>query len=937
MIITCERCATQYQLAGKLIKPTGSKVKCSKCRHVFVALPATKNEAGFSESSFFASSAPAADEQAPSIPDRDQSPELTTPSALSSMKSDDMMLSEFDHAPDEPLAEAVGNGENRTLDKLGKEAADDLELPELADELDKIFGTDETDDESFSEGDRETIEETAQNRYTKEIETLDLSDLDDGLGQLLDSEHLAKKEIADEKPKAGGYEDTEMLDLSELGDDFDSVPGIDTPGRDAIETDSDSEIIEEISLDELDDDLDKVTDKKKEPITEVEAEAGLDFKKEPLPTESDDIMDDLFKSESLALDDPIDDLGEDISSAEEATGLDTIQIEDFESDLDDLKEIKPEKRDSADVSEIGKDSSIDTKEIESTGPASDEQDAQQFESLDVVPENRDGAEPGTDDSSPKEVSGQDEDFSLDTRQIESFDLELENLDELTSTADETQPKETPEQDEDFNLDTRQIESFDLELENLDELELAGDEARPKEVSEQNKDFILDTHQIESLDLDLENLDELELAGDEARPKEISEQDEHFILDTNQIESLDLDLENPDDSSLSDADQDKDIILDTDQIKSLNLELKSTDKSETSESIAHDNKSKESSMLADDITLDTDREKKAEVLNLNLERPDLDDTFDLEDGIDLPVLDELLAPAEVTDEALLDSSFDLQDDFKSDLDEKLMEDLEKTSPDDSQPVLELEPIDKKPDVTEKDVETKEAQAAIQAEATVAPDTERKILKETKKVTTEPIDTAIAAEKTAGPGRFETLPRQRTGKWLMVPLVIVLLLALLFGMNAMGVKIPFLSNLNIPFLSGSGQMTNDPGSARIKTVDIEGKFITNKKSGRLFVITGEVLNQYDNTRGFIQIKGNIYAGGGKLVETKSVHCGNFLSDTDLAAKPFADIQRYLTDKLGAGGAGTLKVGPRKTLPFMIVFAGLPPDMEEFSVEVIGSAAL
>jgi len=990
MIVTCEQCTTQYHLAGKYVKPTGSKVRCSKCRHVFMVLPFTENEAGLSESLSLTSSVPAADKQTPSIPDEEQSPEFTTPSALSSMKSIDMTLSELDHAPDELLAETVESGKNRTLEKPGKEVADDLELPELADELDKIFGADETDGESFLEEDRETIEETAQNRYTEEIETLDLSDLDDELDQLLDSEHLAKNEIADEEPKISRRGDTETLDLSELGDDFDSVPGIDTLGKDAIVTDTDSEFTEEISLDELDDELDEVAYKNKEPITEVEAETGLDLKKEPLPTEGGDIMDDLFKSESLALHDQIDDLDEDILSTEEAPGLDTIQIQDFESDLDDLEDIKSEKHDTADVAEVEKDSFIDTKEIESTGPISDEQDARQIEPLDVALENRGGSEPGRDDSSPKEISEQDEDFSLDTRQIESFDMELENLDELTSTADETQPKEiseqdedfsldtrqiesfdmelenldelaltadetqpkeTSEQDEDFSLDTRQIESFDMELENLDELELAGDEVQPKkvqpkEVSEQDEPFILDTNQIESLDLDLENLDELELTADKTWPKEDSEQDEHFVLDTNQIKSLDLDLENPDGSSLSDADPDKDIILDTDQIESLSLELKSTDKSE---SIAQDKKSKESSMLANDLTLDTDREKTAEVLNLNLERPDLDGASDLEEGIDLPILDELLAPAEVTDETLIDSSFDLQndykqddsksdlkDDYKFDLDEKLMKNLEEASLDDSQPILELETIDKKPNVTEKDIETKEARAAIQAEALLTPDSEKQVPKEPK-VTTEPIDTAIAAEKTAGSGRFETLPRQRTGKWLMVPLIIVLLLVLLFGINAMGVKIPFLSNLNIPFLSDGGQLTNDPGSARIKTVDIAGKFITNKKSGRLFVITGEVLNQYDNTRGFIQIKGNIYAGGEKLVETKSVHCGNVLSDTDLAAKPFADIQRYLTDKLGAGGAGTLKVGPGKTLPFMIVFAGLPPDIEEFSVEVIDSAAL
>ena len=263
-------------------------------------------------------------------------------------------------------------------------------------------------------------------------------------------------------------------------------------------------------------------------------------------------------------------------------------------------------------------------------------------------------------------------------------------------------------------------------------------------------------------------------------------------------------------------------------------------------------------------------------------------------------------------------------------------MEESSPDDGQPILELDTIDGKTDATQEAVEPEEAQLEIQAEATVSSDAEGQTPIETE-TTIEPVDAAIAAEKMAGSGRFETLPQQRSGRWLMVPLVILLLLALLFGINAMGVSSPCLSNLNIPLWSGGGPLANDPGSARIKTVDIDSKFITNKKSGRLFVITGEILNQYDNARGFIQIKGNIYASGGQLVETKSVYCGNFLSDKDLAAKPFADIQRYLTNKLGAGGAGTLKVGPGKTLPFMIVFADLPNDLEEFSVEIIDSAAL
>ena len=944
MIITCEQCATQYHLAGKYIQPTGSKVRCSKCHHIFMALPPTEDEVGLSESSPLASG--------------------------------DMAVSGFDHALDEPLVETAENEEDQILGRPGKEAPNDLELPELADELDKIFGT---DDDSFSEGNQEMIEETVQNRYTGETETLDLSELDDGLNELLDRDHPAKKETAGEESIAGARGDTEMLDLSELGDDFDSVPGIDTPLKDAIETGSDSEFIEEIFLDELDDEIGEVADNNKEVIADVEAEIGPNLKKEPLPTEDDEKTDDLFKSESLAFHGQSGDLAEDIEdilSPEESTGLDTIQIQGFESDLDDLEDIQQEKRDTANVSEIEKNSSIDIKEIESAGQVSDEQNAGEVESQDVALEDRDESEPGTSDSVPKEFSEPDEDFNLDTRQIESFDIELENLDELTAAPDETQPKEASEPDEGFNPDPRQIESFDIELEHLDELtavadetlpketsesneninpdprqiesvdieledldelELAGNGTLPKEVAEQDEPFILDTNQIESLDLELGNLDELELTTDETRLKDVSEQDEHFILDTNQIKSLDLELENPDELGQSDSGHDENIILDTDQIESLSLEKETPDESlEKSEPMTHDNRSKESSMLADDISADTDREKIAEVFNLNLERPDLDETFDLEDGIDLPVLDELLAPAEVTDETLIDSSFELTGNSESDLDEKLLKELEESSLDDSQPILELDTFDKQPDVTEKEIEPEGAQAAIQAEATLVTDTEKQVQQEAKTIT-KPANTVIPPGKMAGPGKFETPSRQRTGKWLMAPLVILLLLAMLFGINAMGVRVPFLSDLNIPFLSGGGQLANDLGNARIKTVDIDGKFITSKKSGRLFVITGEALNQYDSTRGFIEIKGNIYAGGGKLVATRSVHCGNILTDKDLAAKPFDDIQRYLTNKLGAGGAGTLNVKSEHALPFMIVFADLPPDIEEFSVEVIGSAAL
>ncbi len=39
MIIRCERCSTMYDLDESLLAPGGSQVQCTKCQHVFVALP----------------------------------------------------------------------------------------------------------------------------------------------------------------------------------------------------------------------------------------------------------------------------------------------------------------------------------------------------------------------------------------------------------------------------------------------------------------------------------------------------------------------------------------------------------------------------------------------------------------------------------------------------------------------------------------------------------------------------------------------------------------------------------------------------------------------------------------------------------------------------------------------------------------------------------
>ena len=44
MIVTCEKCKLRFELKDGLVKPSGSKVRCSKCKHVFMVFPSFPEE-----------------------------------------------------------------------------------------------------------------------------------------------------------------------------------------------------------------------------------------------------------------------------------------------------------------------------------------------------------------------------------------------------------------------------------------------------------------------------------------------------------------------------------------------------------------------------------------------------------------------------------------------------------------------------------------------------------------------------------------------------------------------------------------------------------------------------------------------------------------------------------------------------------------------------
>jgi pilus assembly protein FimV len=177
------------------------------------------------------------------------------------------------------------------------------------------------------------------------------------------------------------------------------------------------------------------------------------------------------------------------------------------------------------------------------------------------------------------------------------------------------------------------------------------------------------------------------------------------------------------------------------------------------------------------------------------------------------------------------------------------------------------------------------------------------------------------------------KKGASKSLVFLLIAIILGGLAYGtyylLNQNGIEIPFLSDYMKP-------KVHDPGNLKLTTLDINSRFVDNANVGKLFVITGKVKNGYSESRGMVTLVGKIYSTGKVPVHEEKVYCGNVMSDLELANLDWKKIQSRLANRLG-DNRSNVRIEPGKSIPFMVVFSGLPDDLEEFTIEVTGSTGL
>jgi len=704
-----------------------------------------------------------------------------------------------------------------------------------------------------------------------------------------------------ESVKAGiGSEDLEDADISEI----DKMLEVEETAEDEGIAD---QVIEDLDLD-LDFELE--TD---DAVEDVEAEAVFD--------ESDEL--DMSDIESM-----LDEEGPEIDEVAEPEEAELEQDMEMEPERDIEPEdveafTESEELEDADISEIEK--MLEVEETAEDKSLADE--VMESLALELEPEETvEYALPGMEPEEADEIDLSDIEAMLDEE-----GPEIEEVDEPESIELELDMEMEPElemvlEDADAVAEPKELEDVDIsEIEKMLEVEeTAEDERVADEV-------------MESLALELEPDETAEYALPGKEPEEADE------LDLSDIEAM-LDEEEPETAEVGEPEE-IELELDIEMEPEIDEAPEDATAAIEPEELDGDDLSGIEEMLEIEEGTEDEMKEEPEGLDLDLDlEDDSDDTVMLEDTLadDLGIFDkaeeaeEFFKAAEPSRTDEVELSFEIEDG-------DLPGEEEIAGEDEDSFFVETQVLD----------EMREEPAGLEA----IPKKELKAAAKAAKK--EEKAAAKAAKKTKKPKPI-TKRRKRISKPVFALLVLFLIGGGGYGtytvLDTMNIKVPYVSdidfkNIKIPYVSDidfksigrkipyignyiAPEVPDPAGNLKIDIFDIKSKFLKNSRIGDLFVVTGKVKNDYSQDRNFIRVTGKLYTKGKILAKTETFFCGNILSNNELSKLGLAAMKKRLSNRVG-DKKSNMQIKPGKVLPFMVVFANLPKNLDEFSVQVAGSS--
>ena len=131
----------------------------------------------------------------------------------------------------------------------------------------------------------------------------------------------------------------------------------------------------------------------------------------------------------------------------------------------------------------------------------------------------------------------------------------------------------------------------------------------------------------------------------------------------------------------------------------------------------------------------------------------------------------------------------------------------------------------------------------------------------------------------------------------------------------------ASLSLPFFKKYLGM-GDSSEGYISLEKVRGYYLESNNLNKIFVVEGEAVNHWKESRSFIKVKGVLLDSQGNKVQEREAYCGNILSDKDLKEMTKGAVEKSLSSQFGISFSN-VNLQPNKGVPFMMVFMDLPPE--------------
>jgi predicted Zn finger-like uncharacterized protein len=112
-----------------------------------------------------------------------------------------------------------------------------------------------------------------------------------------------------------------------------------------------------------------------------------------------------------------------------------------------------------------------------------------------------------------------------------------------------------------------------------------------------------------------------------------------------------------------------------------------------------------------------------------------------------------------------------------------------------------------------------------------------------------------------------------------------------------------------------------------------FLDNQKMGKIFVVEGEVKNNYEDPRDLVRIRGTLQRSNQQAAGSREVYAGWSLTPEEMESLSFEEINR-LPQRQPERFSPETRILPSKSVPFMILFPAPARDLTLVAVEVMSS---